>query len=157
MVIATTFFPTRIIDVNDQLLRPAAIIVGVPLLIAIAILLFAPRWGKAALAICIMLLMALVSVAVIDITGLDLSLSATLSLMGFVQIITLAVLAIIWRPTSAQIRKEKAEASEEENQGIPYDGIVVLFTGLFVVGLGLGLTLLINSDYYEQIKTFLGF
>lgn len=157
MVVATTFFPTRIIDVNDQLLRPATIIVGVPLLMAIAILLFAPRWGKAALAIIIMLLMALVTVAVTNIAGLDLALSAMVSLMGLVQIIILVVLALIWRPTPVGIRKEKAEETKDASLGIPYDAIVVLFTGLFVVGLGLGLTLLINSDYYEQIRTFLGF
>lgn len=165
MVLTSTFFPTRLVEINDEILRPAFLIVGIPLLITVTILVFAPRLGRAFLALLGMLFASLVVIAVLDIAGVDLSLPSAVSVIGLVQIITLVVLAYFWR-TPAGTVEGKAEAVKEDDEtgGIPYDGIAVLFTGLFVVGLGLGITLLVNSEYYElitqsfeQARSFLGF
>ena len=115
-----------------------------------------------------MLFAALATAAALDIvarvSGSELQISTTLGVIGLIQIITLVVLAYYWRSTAVDTEDSVKEAKEtEEATGIPYDAIVVLFTGLFIVGLGLGLMVLINSDFYEvvlqtieQVKGFFG-
>lgn len=158
MVLVSTFYPERLIEVGSELINPALILVGIPLLMTLAILIFAPRWGTAVLALLFMALVALASLAVIDITGVELSASQSLSVLGLVQLITLAVLAYIWKPTPAGMIEEKVILADQSGgeKGIPYDAIVVLITGLFVVGLGVGIMVLINSAYWEQIRQLLG-
>jgi len=160
MVLASTFYPERLVEVGEELLRPAVIIIGVPLLITVTILLFAPRWGTAVVALIIMSLIAMSTVAVLDIIGVidTLSVSTMLSIIALIQVITLIILAYIWKPTPAEKVEARIEQADESGleKGIPYDGIVVLFTGLIVVGLGLGLMVLINSPYFAQIEQLLG-
>ncbi|NJN55902.1 MAG: hypothetical protein HC804_14850 [Anaerolineae bacterium] len=45
---------------------------------------------------------------------------------------------------------------KRREKGIPYDAIAVLFTGLLIVGLGIGFMVLINSPYWAQIEQLMG-
>ncbi|MCP4360084.1 MAG: hypothetical protein GY796_18925 [Chloroflexi bacterium] len=146
-IVATTFFPERVVEIGNELVAPGLIIVGGPLLITAAILIFAPRWGKASLAVLIMLLVAFVTFALFGITKLteSLSVSQLFNIVGLVEIVTLIALAYLWRPTPADVVVEKIKHGDERGRekGIPYDTIFVLITGLLIVGVGLGLMVLL--------------
>lgn len=162
MVIVTTFFPERVIEIGNELIQPGVILVGIPVLITVTLFVFAPRWGTAVLALIVMLFIALATFGVINliatVTGNVLSLSAVFSIVGLVQILTLAILAHRWRTESAAEFNEKVAHADVRGRekGIPYDAIVVLFTGLLIVGLGIGLMVLINSPAWAEIQPLLG-
>ncbi len=157
MTIVTTFFPERIVELGGELVNPAILMVGIPLLIALTIFVFAPRWGMAALALLIMCVTTPAAFGLInwlnDSLGLDLALSAMLNLSLLVQVVILLILAWRWRSTTAVEFTQKVAHADEKGRekGIPYDTIAVLFTGLLIVGLGIGLMVLINSPYWAQM------
>ncbi|HRQ41805.1 MAG TPA: hypothetical protein PLD25_28110 [Chloroflexota bacterium] len=157
MTIVTSFFPERIVELGGELVNPAILIVGIPLLIALTIFVFAPRWGMAALALLIMCVTTPAAFGLINWLnrsfGLDLDLSAMLNLSLLVQVVILFILAWRWRSTTAVEFTQKVAHADEKGRekGIPYDTIAVLFTGLLILGLGIGLMVLINSPYWAQM------
>lgn len=157
MTIVTNFFPERIVELGGELVNPAILMVGIPLLIALTIFVFAPRWGMAALALLLMCVTTPAAFGLINwlngFFGLDLALSAMLNLSLLVQVVILFVLAWRWRSTTAVEFTQKVTQADEKGRekGIPYDTIAVLFTGLLIVGLGIGLMVLINSPYWAQM------
>lgn len=154
MTIVTSFFPERIVELGGELVNPAILMVGIPLLIALTVFVFAPRWGMAALALLIMCITTPAAFGLIfslnDYFGLDLALSAMLNLTLLLQVVILFILAWRWRSTTAVEFNQKMIQADEKGRmkGIPYDTIAVLFTGLLILGLGIGLMVLINSPYW---------
>jgi hypothetical protein len=162
MVVVTYFFPERVVEMGNDLFQPGFILVGIPVLITLALFVFAPRWGTAVLALIVMLFVALATFGVVNLvstsTGTVLSISAVFSIVGLVQILTLAILAYRWRTESAAEFNAKVAHADVRGRekGIPYDAIIVLFTGLLIVGLGVGLMVLINSPAWTDIQPLFG-
>lgn len=158
MAIATTFYPERLVGVDDELFTPGLIIVGIPLLITLALFVFMPRYGTAVIALIIMFFVALATFGAVNfaMTTFDFSLSLTaiVSIIGLVQLLTLLIFAYRWRATPAINFKERMIHADVQGRekGIPYDAIVVLFTGLLILGLGLALMIFINSPYFAGMQ-----
>jgi hypothetical protein len=158
LVLTISFFPERLVSINNELVNPALIVAGIPLLIGLACLLFYPRWGAAFLAMTVMFLSGCTAYYVLDIAGLlaTLSVTNTILLIGLVELITLVLVAYFVPRRTAVEFTEKMEAKHKENNPIPYDSIAVLLSGLIILGLGLGLMVLINSPYIQEIRNLFG-
>lgn len=154
MVIVADFFPARLLAVGNDLFNPATLIVGIPLLITLTLFLFAPRWGTAVFALLILFALALPAFGAVNLFTRNnpLPLPTAVSIVGLVQLVALVLLAYFWRPSPTAVFK----VSAAPEKGIPYDAIAVLITGIFVVGLGLGLMVLFNSPVWEEIQQLLG-
>lgn len=154
MTIVTTFFPERVAEVGGELINPATLLVGIPMLIALTVFVFAPRWGMAALALLIMCVTTPAAFGLLNwantFFGLKLALASMINLSLLVQVVILFILAWRWRSTTAVEFNQKMIQADEKGRvkGIPYDTIAVLFTGLLILGLGIGLMVLINSPYW---------
>ncbi len=157
MAVVTSFFPERVVEIGGELVNPATLMVGIPMLIALTIFIFAPRWGTAALAILLMCVTTPAAFGLLSWAsssfGLELTLSAMISYTLLLQVVVLIILAWRWRSTPATEFTQKVAHADAKGRekGIPYDAIAVLFTGLLIVGLGIGLMVLINSPYWAQM------
>ncbi|NJN55903.1 MAG: hypothetical protein HC804_14855, partial [Anaerolineae bacterium] len=115
MALVTTFYPERLVVIGGELVNPALLIVGIPLIITLTLFVFAPRWGTAVLALIVLFFIALASFGALNLAsssfGWDLTISAMISLVGLVQIITIFILASRWHsPSAADFEKKVAHA-----------------------------------------------
>lgn len=161
MVIVANFYPEHAIVVGEELFNPTTLIAGIPALMVLTLFVFAPRWGTAVSALGLMALVAMGTFGLIQIAKqLDANISfvQTINIVGVVQLLTLAGLAYGWRSTSATDFNQAILETDKQGQvkGIPYDTIVVLFTGLLIVGLGIGVMVLINSPSWADLQQLLG-
>ncbi|GIK58766.1 MAG: hypothetical protein HND44_21425 [Chloroflexi bacterium] len=157
MTVVTTFFPERVAEVGGELINPATLMVGIPMLIALTVFVFAPRWGTAALALLIIFFTLPAAFGLLNwantFFGLELALVAMINLSLLVQVVIQFILVWRWRSTTAVEFSQKVAHADARGRekGIPYDAIAVIFTGLLILGLGIGLMVLINSPYWAQM------
>lgn len=157
MVLVTTFYPERVVEIGEELVNPGTLIVGIPLLITATLFVFAPRWGTAVLALLIMFFIAFATFGAVSLASTSFNWSLTLtnmiSIVGLVQMVTLIILANRWHSTpAAEFNQKVAQTDASGRQkGIPYDAIAVLITGMLIVGLGIGLMVLVNSPFWAQL------